>query len=82
MKTHSWLALVGLGLLLAVTAADAQGQGKTRRFTVVVKHADAKELAATLAKHFKDAQKFSDYRKMFDEIGKNIDAVTVSTPGS
>ena len=26
------------------------------------------------------AQKFYDYRKMFDEVGKSIDAVTVSTP--
>ncbi|MBC8870790.1 MAG: Gfo/Idh/MocA family oxidoreductase [Planctomycetes bacterium] len=29
---------------------------------------------------FKGAQKFFDYRKMFDEVGKSIDAVTVSTP--
>src|SRR5205807_944994 len=26
------------------------------------------------------ARRFSDYRKLFDEIGKEIDAVTVSTP--
>ncbi|MGE0756002.1 MAG: Gfo/Idh/MocA family protein [Pirellulaceae bacterium] len=32
------------------------------------------------AKQFAKAQKFSDYRKMLDEIGKSIDAVTVSTP--
>jgi len=31
------------------------------------------------AKNFGKAQKFTDYRKMLDEIGKNIDAVTVST---
>jgi predicted dehydrogenase len=29
---------------------------------------------------FKQAKKYFDYRKMFDEIGKSIDAVTVSTP--
>ncbi len=29
---------------------------------------------------FKNAKKFFDYRKMFDEMGKSIDAVTVSTP--
>ena len=29
---------------------------------------------------FKDAKKYFDYRKMFDEMGKSIDAVTVSTP--
>src|SRR6184192_4087398 len=27
-----------------------------------------------------DAKKFSDWRKMFDEMGKSIDAVTISTP--
>src|SRR5690242_16487004 len=26
------------------------------------------------------ARRFSDYRKLFDEVGKEIDAVTVSTP--
>lgn len=29
---------------------------------------------------FKNAKKFFDFRKMFDEMGKSIDAVTVSTP--
>ncbi len=29
---------------------------------------------------FKDAKVYNDYRKLFDEVGKNIDAVTVSTP--
>jgi predicted dehydrogenase len=32
------------------------------------------------ASRFSDAKKFFDYRKMLDEIGKEIDAVTVSTP--
>jgi hypothetical protein len=32
------------------------------------------------AKQFPDAQRFRDYRKMLDELGKDIDAVTVSTP--
>ena len=32
------------------------------------------------AKKFPDARKFQDYRKLFDEMGKDIDAVTVSTP--
>ncbi len=34
------------------------------------------------AKHekFAKAQKFNDFRKLFDEVGKSIDAVTVSTP--
>lgn len=29
---------------------------------------------------FEDAKAFNDFRKMFDEVGKSIDAVTVSTP--
>jgi predicted dehydrogenase len=29
---------------------------------------------------FKKAKKYNDFRKMFDEMGKTIDAVTVSTP--
>jgi predicted dehydrogenase len=32
------------------------------------------------ASRFADAKKYFDYRKMFDEVGKQIDAVTVSTP--
>ncbi len=31
-------------------------------------------------KSFPNAKKYGDYRKMFDEIGKDIDAVTISTP--
>jgi len=32
------------------------------------------------SKQFPNAKKFNDYRKMLDEMGKEIDAVTVSTP--
>ena len=32
------------------------------------------------AMKFPKAKKYSDFRKMFDEMGKSIDAVTVSTP--
>ncbi len=32
------------------------------------------------AQNFPEAKKYNDFRKMFDEMGKNIDAVTVSTP--
>ncbi|HEX4146266.1 MAG TPA: Gfo/Idh/MocA family oxidoreductase [Pirellulales bacterium] len=32
------------------------------------------------AKRFPNAKKFNDYRKLLDEMGANIDAVTVSTP--
>jgi predicted dehydrogenase len=36
--------------------------------------------AAGAIKRNPNARLFKDYRKMFDEMGKNIDAVTVSTP--
>ncbi len=32
------------------------------------------------AKKFPNAKKFTDFRKMFDDMGKDIDAVTISTP--
>jgi predicted dehydrogenase len=32
------------------------------------------------AQSFPNAKKYNDFRKMFDEMGKEIDAVTVSTP--
>ncbi len=35
---------------------------------------------ATKANRTYDAKLFKDWRKMFDEVGKSIDAVTVSTP--
>jgi len=31
-------------------------------------------------KEFPDAKRYQDYRKLLDEVGKDIDAVTVSTP--
>ena len=36
--------------------------------------------AAQFGQKFPDLKKFTDYRKMFDQIGKDIDAVTISTP--
>src|SRR2546428_2544619 len=36
--------------------------------------------AATTMKKFPNAKVYKDFRKMLDEIGKGIDAVTVSTP--
>src|SRR5207244_2179407 len=32
------------------------------------------------AQQYPNAKTYTDYRKMFDEMGKEIDAVTVSTP--
>ena len=32
------------------------------------------------AEAFAKAEKFNDFRKLFDQVGKSIDAVTISTP--
>jgi len=36
--------------------------------------------AAQFSKKFPDVKQYQDYRKLLDEMGKDIDAVTVSTP--
>jgi predicted dehydrogenase len=41
---------------------------------------DDLKLENAASKKFPSARRFNDYRKMFDEIGNSIDAVTVSTP--
>ena len=41
---------------------------------------DGKLDSAAKNAKFKDAKRYNDYRKMLDEMGKSIDAVTVSTP--
>src|SRR6185369_16912432 len=46
---------------------------------VAVCDVDEGALAAAMKKHPK-AKPYSDYRKLFDEMGKSLDAVTVSTP--
>jgi predicted dehydrogenase len=54
---------------------------------VAVCDVDDKRLNAKMAQEVKDigrpfekAGRFNDFRKMFDELGKSIDAVTISTP--
>jgi predicted dehydrogenase len=39
-----------------------------------------KNTLAKKAKEFPDAKQYQDYRKLLEEMGKDIDAVTVSTP--
>jgi predicted dehydrogenase len=57
-------------------SADAKNFGDV----VAICDIDDAKLEAVSKEKFPSAQRFNDYRKMFDEIGKNIDAVTVSTP--
>ena len=53
---------------------------------VAICDVDAKRLASKAGKDakngrpFEKAKHYSDFRKMFDELGKSIDAVTVSIP--
>lgn len=56
-------------------SADAARRG----VVVAICDIDDKKLEAA-AKIHKDAKKFTDFRQLFDEMGKDIDAVTVSTP--
>ncbi|MEI8375233.1 MAG: Gfo/Idh/MocA family oxidoreductase [Planctomycetota bacterium] len=47
---------------------------------VAICDVDDRKLGAAGDRRFKKAKKFNDYRQMLDEMGKSIDAVTVSTP--
>jgi hypothetical protein len=47
--------------------------------TLTRKHKQFQDRAAKESRTY-DAKTFKDWRKMFDELGKSIDAVTVSTP--
>ena len=46
---------------------------------VAICDVDENQLAAA-SRRFPKAKKYTDFRKMLDEMGKSIDAVTVSTP--
>ena len=47
---------------------------------VAICDVDDHKLGTAGQHRFKKAKKFNDFRKMLDEMGKSIDAVTVSTP--
>jgi len=47
---------------------------------VAICDVDDVKLANAAARRFPKAKTFNDFRKMLDEMGKSIDAVTVSTP--
>lgn len=68
-------ACVGVG---GKGASDSTAAG---RYGKVVAMCDIDENTLNKkAEEFPDAKKYFDYRKMFDEMGDEIDAVTVSTP--
>ncbi|MBI1900340.1 MAG: Gfo/Idh/MocA family oxidoreductase [Planctomycetia bacterium] len=59
-------------------ASDSQDAGRHGNIVAIVDIDDQKLDKA--AKFFPNAKKFNDYRKMYDEMHRSIDAVTVSTP--
>jgi len=69
-------ACIGIGGKGDSDSADAARFGDV----VAICDIDDQRLENSGSKKFPKAQRFNDYRKMFDEIGKSIDAVTVSTP--
>lgn len=68
-------ASIGVAGKGASDSADAGGRGKM----VAICDIDDQSLNKA-AVRFEDAKKYNDFRKMFDEMEKSIDAVTVSTP--
>ncbi|HEY2251418.1 MAG TPA: Gfo/Idh/MocA family oxidoreductase [Planctomycetaceae bacterium] len=69
-------ACIGVGGKGDSDSADAGKFGDV----VAICDIDDARLENAGSKKFPTAQRFNDYRKLFDDVGKNIDAVTVSTP--
>ncbi|MDR2982278.1 MAG: Gfo/Idh/MocA family oxidoreductase [Puniceicoccales bacterium] len=70
------VACVGVG---GMGEGDMNGVAATGANIVAVCDVDSRRLAKAKEK-YPNAETFSDYRVMFDKMGKKIDAVTVSTP--
>lgn len=68
-------ASIGVGGKGQSDSADAGRHGKM----VAICDVDERTLEGA-ARRFPDAEKYNDFRKMFEEMGDSIDAVTVSTP--
>src|SRR5688572_15759493 len=68
-------ACVGVG---GKGASDSQDAGRAGD-VVAVGDVDEKNLSAAVVR-WPNAKQYYDFRKMFDEMGKSIDAFTVSTP--
>jgi len=69
------MASVGIG---GKGSSDSSDAGRSGRM-VAICDVDTGRLDGAGNK-FKEAKKYTDFRKMLDEMGKSIDAVTVSTP--
>jgi len=69
-------ACIGIGGKGDSDSADAKRFGDV----VAICDIDEQRLGTAKEKKFPEAQTFFDYRELFDKVGKDIDAVTVSTP--
>jgi predicted dehydrogenase len=69
-------ASIGLGGKGSSDSSDAGNAGDM----VAICDADENTLNNAGEKRFPKAKRYTDFRKMLDEMGKSIDAVTVSTP--
>src|SRR5438128_539439 len=74
------VACIGVGGKGDSDSSDASGCGGNIVAICDVDQNTRARKAKQFAMKFPDLKQFSDYRKMLDEIGKDIDAVTVSTP--
>jgi len=70
------MASVGIGGKGSSDSADAGRTGEM----VAICDADEGRLNAAGEQRFPKAERFTDFRKMLEEMGDKIDAVTVSTP--
>ncbi len=71
------IAAIGAGGKGASDIANAWNNGANN--VVALADVDFARCKASLDR-FPDAQRFRDFRKMLDTVGKDIDAVTISTP--
>ncbi|MFN0056629.1 MAG: Gfo/Idh/MocA family protein [Planctomycetales bacterium] len=69
-------ACIGVGGKGDSDSADAGGSGDV----VAICDIDDNTLENAGSKKFPQAKRYNDYRRLFDEMEKSIDAVTVSTP--
>ena len=70
------MASIGLGGKGSSDSHDAGEAGDM----VAICDVDERTLRAAGEKRFPKAKRYTDFRRMFDEMGDKIDAVTVSTP--
>ena len=75
------VACIGVGGKGDSDSSDAAGCGGNIVAICDVDDGNRASKAKEFADKFPQLKQYKDYRKMLEEIGKDIDAVTVSTPG-